>query len=185
MTAHLQKLLERVQDAGAKLSVNGDKLRVETAAPMPPELVDELRQAKPALLQHFAEVKPAGYGVALAIPPGVPEDWCQGVAGLLAMTRPKAWPEDKWPQLREDAFGFMRDHGARAAELDWSILDIFGVCPRAPLRRFDAMGLVAILDGRAVIELQPEHAVIEQIDGRHLRFTKPTAPGIGVPIWEL
>ena len=61
MTAPLQNLLERVQDAGAKLSVNGDKLRVETIAPMPPELVEELRQAKPALLQHLANAKPAGY----------------------------------------------------------------------------------------------------------------------------
>ena len=53
MTAPLQNLLDRVQDAGAKLSVNGDKLRVETTAPMPPELVEELRQAKPALLRHL------------------------------------------------------------------------------------------------------------------------------------
>ena len=185
MTAPLQNLLERVQDAGAKLSVNGDKLRVETTAPMPPDLVEELRQAKPALLQHFAEAKPGGTIVALAIPPGCPAEWVMGVATLLAMRRPRAWPEALWPQLREDAFGFMRDHGATASELGWAVLDIFGACPRAPLRRLDAMGLVAILDGRAVVELRPEYAVILLDDGRHLNFTKPTAPGMGVLIWEL
>ena len=53
MTSHLHDLVERVQEAGASLSVNGDKLRVRTTAPMPDELVEELRQAKPALLEHL------------------------------------------------------------------------------------------------------------------------------------
>ena len=53
MTSHLQQLLDRVQEAGASLSVNGDKLRVATTAPMPTELVDELRQAKPQILNHL------------------------------------------------------------------------------------------------------------------------------------
>ena len=53
MTAPLLDLVERVQEAGASLSVNGNKLRVKTTAPMPDELVEVLRQAKPALLTYL------------------------------------------------------------------------------------------------------------------------------------
>ena len=185
MTSQAQQLIDKVHEAGGNVTVSGDDLELSAPAPLPDDLVEELRQAKPALLQHFAEVRPAGYGVALAIPPGVPDDWCRGVAVLLAMPRPKAWPEALWPQLREDAFAFLRDRGARAAELDWTILDIFGACPRAPRRRFDAMGLVPILEGRAVVKINHERAVIRQYDGRNLNFTKPTTPDLCVLIWEL
>ena len=53
MTVPLHELLERVQEVGASLSVNGNKLRVRTTAPMPDELVEELRRAKPALLTYL------------------------------------------------------------------------------------------------------------------------------------
>ena len=53
MMANLHDLLERVQEAGANLSVNGDKLRVRTTAPLPDELVNQLRQAKPQLLEYL------------------------------------------------------------------------------------------------------------------------------------
>ena len=53
MTVPLHDLLDRVHQAGASVSANGDKLRVETTAPLSDELVSELREAKPALLQHL------------------------------------------------------------------------------------------------------------------------------------
>ena len=53
MTAHLHELLDRIQAAGVNLSINGTKLHVRTKTPMPDDLVEELRQAKPALLEHL------------------------------------------------------------------------------------------------------------------------------------
>ena len=53
MTMQIQNLINRVQEAGASLSVNGDKLRVATTATLPDELIAELREAKPALLKHL------------------------------------------------------------------------------------------------------------------------------------
>ena len=53
MTGHLNQLLDKVAEAGASLSIHGDKLRVKTTAPMAADLVDELRQAKPDLLRHL------------------------------------------------------------------------------------------------------------------------------------
>ena len=55
MTMQLHDLINRVQEAGASLSVNGDKLRVATTATLSDELIAELRAAKPALLKHLSE----------------------------------------------------------------------------------------------------------------------------------
>ena len=125
------------------------------------------------------------YAVILAVPPGCPEDWCQGVADLLARVRPVAWPETEWRLLREDAFVFLRDRGAEAVRLGWDVLDLFGVDPRAPLARYDAMGLAVLLRGRRVVELHHDRAVIEDHQGQRTSFTRHPAPTARVLIWEL
>ena len=123
--------------------------------------------------------------VLLAVPPGVPEQWVQGVADLLAMTRPAAWSEEQWAILREDAFAFLRDRGAEAARLGWHLLDIFGVDPRAPLARYDAMGLVVLLCARRVAALHHDRAVIENSGGTPTTFTRHPMPPARVAVWEL
>ena len=65
--------------------------------------------------------------VLLAVPPGVPETWTQGVADLLAMPCPASCPDARWQALREDSYAFLRDHAARAHGLGWTALDLFGV----------------------------------------------------------
>ena len=97
MTSHLQHLLDRVHEAGASLSVNGDKLRVATTAPMAPELVDELRAAKPQILNHLRgdvdqDARPPGLIVAIEVPPvsGEPmqqtaEEWSQELSAYGAV----------------------------------------------------------------------------------------------------
>ena len=96
MTEHVHDLLDRVHQAGARLSLNGDKLRVTTTAPLPDELVEELKAAKPALIDMLTEVdaRPAANVVLVAVPDGVRLAWCQGVCDLLASTRPAAWSEE-------------------------------------------------------------------------------------------
>ena len=42
MTAHLHNLLDREQEAGGRLLLNGDNLQVEAPAPLPTELVEQL-----------------------------------------------------------------------------------------------------------------------------------------------
>ena len=188
MTEHLQILVDRVQEAGGRLLLNGDKLRVEAPAPLPDELVDQLRAAKPELIDMLGrqrpDTRPGAYDVLLAVPPGVPEQWAQGVADLLAMPRPTTWPETQWRQLREDAFGFLRDHAATAARLGWGALDIFGIDPTRPLVTHDAMGLVLLLHGRRVVELHADGAVIESNQGQRSSFTRRPTPSARVPVWH-
>lgn len=122
--------------------------------------------------------------VLLHVPNGVPLEWAQGVSNLLAMTRPARWPERAWSILREDAFAFLRDHAADAHRLGWSTLDLFGICPRGLLNRPDGVGLVPALDGRRIVELRAEAAVIEA--GRH-RLTHRRHPDAHsrVPVFRL
>ena len=185
MTEHVHDLLDRVHQAGARLSLNGDKLRVTATAELPDDLVEALRAAKPDLIDLLArsepevDARPGANVVLLAVPPGCPEAWVRGVANLLAALRPTAWPEERWTLLREDAFAFLRDRGAEAVRLGWHELDLFGINPRAPLARFDAMGLVVLLHGRRVAELHDDRAVIENRGSKATTFTRRPAPTTG------
>ncbi len=191
MTAHAQHLLDQVHEAGGRLLMNGDKLRVEAPAPLPDELVERLKTAKPDLIDMLArrepeaDARPGANVVLLSVPPGVPDAWAQGVADLLAMGRPAPWPENRWAELREDAFAFLRDHGADASRLGWDVLDLFGVDRRAPLARYDAMGFVLLLHGRRVVELHADKAVIEDHQGQRTSFARCPAPPSRLAVWEL
>ncbi len=124
--------------------------------------------------------------VLLHCPPGVPETWVQGVADLLAMARPTACPSERWEALREDAYTFLRGHAARAHELGWTALDLFGAHPVKPWVRFDAMGLVPLLSGAKVVALFEGQAVIEKPSGARLTFRRRTmAPDEACLVWEL
>ena len=191
MNAPVQNLIDRLQAAGGKLSLEDGQMFVEAPAPLPDELVEQLRAAKPALLDMLTKVepevdtRPGGNIILLAVPPGVPEAWIQGVRDLLAMPRPAAWPEERWAALRKDAFAFLRDNGAEAVGLGWHELDLFGIDPRAPLARFDAMGLVVLLNGKRVVELHHDRAIIEDHHGQRTSFTRQPAPPSRVAVWKL
>jgi hypothetical protein len=53
MTAPVRDLVARVQAAGGSLLLDDGELFVEAPTPLPDELVSELSQAKPALIQHL------------------------------------------------------------------------------------------------------------------------------------
>ena len=110
--------------------------------------------------------------VLLAVPPGVAETWVQGVADLLAMSRPASCPAGRWQALREDSYTFLRDHAARAYGLGWTALDLFGVHPAKPWARLDTMGLVPLLNGARVTALSDTEAVTEKPSGARLTFRR-------------
>ena len=124
--------------------------------------------------------------VLLAVPPGVPEAWVQGVADLLAMACPTSCPAERWETLREDAYTFLRDHAARAHELGWTALDLFDVHPEQPWVRLDVTGLVPLLDGAKVVSLSDIEAVIEKPSGARMTFRRRGQASTGIClIWEL
>ncbi len=130
--------------------------------------------------------RPVARVVLLHCPPGVPGAWVQGVADLLAMACPASCPAERWQTLREDSYRFLRDWAARAHELGWTALDLFGVRHERPWARFDCMGLVPLLTGAAIVALSDTEAVIEKPSGGRLTFRPRTmAPDEACLVWEL
>ncbi|MGO4337894.1 hypothetical protein AB4037_23540 [Labrys sp. KB_33_2] len=66
----------------------------------------------------------------------------------------------RWERAKEDAADFLADWGDQAAELGWTAAELFGLHPVAPLTRYDVMGLVWLLNGKEVSELNERTAKI-------------------------
>ncbi len=178
------ELIRTVEQAGGHLEPDGDSLVVEAPEPLPEEIMTELRARKGEVIEFLN--RPVARVVLLHCPPGVPEEWVQGVADLLAMARPASCPDAKWQALREDAYHFLRDHAARAHELGWTALDLFGVHRTRPWVRFDCMGLVPLLNGARVTALSGIEAVIEKPKGARLTFRRRgQVPDETCLIWNL
>jgi hypothetical protein len=129
---------------------------------------------------------PGGRAVLLQVPDGVPAEWVQGVADLLAMPPHPDWPEPRWRTLREDALAFLQGWAVQAPALGWAALDLFGVHAEAPHARLDSMGLVPLLGGRPVVALTEDSAAIGAESGGTLTFRRRREwpPGRCL-IWEL
>ncbi len=178
------ELIRIVGQAGGHLEPDGDCLVIEAPEPLPEPIMTELRAHKGAVIDFLT--RPVARVVLLHCPPGVPEAWAQGVADLLAIARPASCPEAKWQVLRKDAYRFLRDWAARAHELGWTVLDLFGVHPVKPWVRFDCMGLVPLLNGARVTALSDLEAVIEMPSGARLTFRpRAMAPDEACFVWEL
>ncbi len=161
------------------------ELRAMTKRPdiLPEPIMTDLRAHKAEVIDFLT--RPVARVVLLHCPPGAPEAWVQGVADLLAMARPASCPDAKWQALREDTYHFLRDWAARAHELGWTALDLFGVHPGKSWVRFDCMGLVPLLNGARVTALSDIEAVIEKPSGAQLTFRRPgQAPDEACWVWE-
>jgi hypothetical protein len=118
---------------GAQLQV------VPTVTPAPPS--DDARPA--------AE-EPAPARLAIGVPPA----WIEGGARLLSLPCPSFWPHRRWLVLQEDVRQFLQQWAARAAALDWSALELFGVSRNEPFARIDLLGVLPLIGGRRITELE-------------------------------
>jgi hypothetical protein len=87
----------------------------------------------------------------------------------LLLKPPEHIPEDRWQQCVQDGRAFLAQWGEQAAQLGWTSADLFGLHkpPEQPhpsysrLSRYDATGLVWLLQGRCVIALTESTATIK------------------------
>ncbi len=178
------ELIRTVEQAGGHLEPDGDGLVVEAPKPLPESIMTALRAHKAEVIDFLT--RPVARVVLLHCPPGVPEAWVQSVADLLTMPCPASCPDAKWQALREDAYTFLRNHAARAHELGWTALDLFGVHRTRPWVRFDVLGLVPLLAVAKVVALSEGQAVIEKPSGARFMFRRHTmAPDETCLVWEL
>lgn len=165
-------LIEAVQRAGGAITLEGDRLRLSAPAPLPENLLQELRARKAEVidhLQHARQPKRAPTATdALthrAIRSVEVTSWAAGVARLATMAVPRTYPANAWQQLIIDAEQFLNDWAAQAAALGWPDWEIFGCHKRAPWGQVQAMGLVLLTHGRELAALTATEAVIRTWTG--------------------
>ena len=94
---------------------------------------------------------------------------------------------ERWQQAIADARRFLRRWSKKAAELDWTARDLFGLppVPETPpasyqrLSRYDQIGLIWLLRGRAVLALTDHTAAIENRSGSITVYRRHNKPALG------
>jgi hypothetical protein len=105
----------------------------------------------------------------------------------------RRWPDHveyhRWQLAVADGARFLAQWGEQAATLGWTPRDLFGLAeiPERPapsyqrLSRYDQTGLVWLLQGRRVVTLTKDTAVIETANGTlsYRRYNKPAFGPLG------
>lgn len=87
----------------------------------------------------------------------------------------------RWPAVHRACRRFLEDHAERAAGLDWSAVELFGVHPVVGTVRVDCSGALMLSDGVLVVEVDPD--TIRLANG--LTFYRSVLPPeASVPVWE-
>ena len=109
------------------------------------------------------------------------------VFGILQTKCPALVPIERWRQAVRDGAKFFAVWGEKAQALNWSSADLFGLHkpPERPhpsynrLSRYDAVGLVWLLQGRRVTALTADTAAIENPTGNITTYRKHNKPCLG------
>src|SRR5262249_2050280 len=116
-----------------------------------------------------------------------PRAWAEALARLDPSCKPGEVSPKRWLRFIDDCGRFL-DSGwaAHAAKLNWHPLDLFGCDRERPFARIEHAGLLWLLNGRKLIALTADMAVIETPTGGrqtyHRRFVEV---GRVVLAWEL
>jgi hypothetical protein len=94
------------------------------------------------------------------------------------------WPE-RWQWIIAATGAFLDRWAGEAIRCGWSDLDVFGCDPDRPAARFDAMGLVLLLDRCEVVGIDRDGADLATATGARQRFRRRPLPPGTVALWEL
>jgi len=140
---------------------------------------NQIETAIPAKIAKVAKVQPAVSG---------PHPY-RLIFDALERRCPDFVPNDRWKRAIEDAQSFLAIWGAQAEAFGWTERELFGLpdLPDRPrpkyqrLSRYDQTGLVWLLQGRRVVELTKDKAVIETATGivSYRRYNKPALGPLG------
>jgi hypothetical protein len=132
--------------------------------------ISELSQGG-VLFSHNSQMQPGHRG-----------DFHAALCALDARCPEGVHDHGRWRQAVADGNGFLAQWGEQALLLDWTVDDLFGLHPIAPLARYDAMGLVWLLLARPVVALSEKSAAIENVSGAislYRRYNKPAFGPVG------
>jgi hypothetical protein len=111
----------------------------------------------------------------------------KNVLAALRSECPELVDAARWQRAVQDAEGFLATWGAQAHGLGWTARELFGLhqVPSRPaatyrrLSRYDATGLIWLLDGRTVIALSEGEAAIRGHSGSVTVYRKHHKPALG------
>jgi hypothetical protein len=100
----------------------------------------------PSLADHVAER-------AAIIEEGakVPREWAEAFARVEAMSAPAHVDPARWQSVVDAAGRFLDAWGAKAAAVDWTAAELFGLDPAVPLNRRDRRGAAYFLADTEVL----------------------------------
>jgi hypothetical protein len=176
-------ILSAVREAGAALRVEGDSLVASNASRIAPDLKAAIRENKPQIITALVG---AGCKVTIIEIPATGLRYRRTFARL--QLKPPALVEvERWRKAVEDGSKFLARWGEQAETLGWTPADLFGLHapPEQPhpsysrLSRYDAVGLVWLLQGRPVVALTADTAAIENQTGAVTVYRKHNKPALG------
>ena len=116
----------------------------------------------------------------------VPRRWVEGFAALSSMPAPTGFSPERWQRIVDAAGVFIDKWAAKAIASGWSDVDVFGVDPTAPDRRFDCWGLIMVLDRCEIVGIDESGAdLVAQPGEARLRFRRRPLPTATVSLWQL
>jgi hypothetical protein len=197
MTPAAVDMLAAVRAVGGDVKlVDSGRLKVVAPAPLPRELIEQLRAVKPDLLSLLAPDTPPAEtstepeeeraGIA-GFDGGSARQWAEALARLDPSKPPGDVPPRRWLRFIDDCGHFL-DNGwaARATALGWGPLDLFGCDRERPFARIDRAGLVWLINGRKLVALTADSVAIETPSGGRQTYCRsPVEVGRVVLAWEL
>lgn len=180
-----QQLLDQVHHMGGAIErIVTERLQVKAPQPLPPSLVQQLRQYKAQIAELLDE--PLQERTAIITANGVPEEWAAGFARLCVMAKPAGYSGRRWEQLVNDGGLFLDHFGGQAAALGWRAVDVFGVHPNVPATATHCMGLVPLINGGQVLAITADSARLQTPLGAIQTFQRRLAiPPNAIALWEL
>jgi hypothetical protein len=118
---------------------------------------------------------------------GAPRAWAEALARLDPNKPPGDVPPRRWLRFIDDC-GLFLDGGwaSRAVEFGWGPLDLFGCGRERPFARVDHLGLLWLVNGRTIVELHRDRAIIETSGGARQAYRRrPIEVGRVVLAWDL
>jgi TubC N-terminal docking domain len=195
MSALAIGMLQDVSNAGGTVQLEGDQLRLSAPGPLPDELRARLQQHKAEIVALLVAAE-SGQDAAPApvadhqveqVEQDLPADVADGVRAILAAESAHGVPTNRWPLIQRNTRHLVERRWLHAAlDLSWSLADLFGCDQRAPWYRLERSGLVLLLGGHEIVELDSHMATLRTRSGSVLRHRRrsPAAPPV-VFLWEI
>lgn len=161
-------------------------LHVDASLP----LHDAHRKALAESFGHLFDVCPGLAGRATSwVIKGCPFVDSLAAVGLQEMAPPHDWPSKRWSTLQHDALSFAENWSATAASAGWQSWELWGCSRYAPYRRIDGLGLIAMIAGARLTDIDSKAAAIATENGSVLRYRRKGSDPLGsserVMVWQV